>query len=65
MPKEPRSETIIFRLRKSHMEELKKQHRRIKITDVKTVNQFVRKLAVDFSEGRLAYANLDDQSRSV
>lgn len=63
MPKEPRTETIIFRVRKSHHDLLVKEHKRIKIRDVNTEDQFVRKLLLDFLDGHLLYNG--DEHRSA
>ena len=61
MPKEARSEVIIFRLRKSHFDSLVKEHRAIKVRNVNTENQFVRKLVIDFVSGRLVYMSPPDR----
>jgi hypothetical protein len=55
MPKEARSEIIIFRLRKSHFDELVKAHKSIVIKGISTEDQFVRKIVLDFLKGYLAY----------
>jgi hypothetical protein len=62
MSKEARSEVIIFRLRKSHFDSLVKEHRSIKLRNVNTENQFVRKLVIDFVSGRLVYTKPDDRT---
>jgi hypothetical protein len=61
MPKEARTEVVIFRLRRSHFDKLVEDHSSQKLRSINTEDQFARKIIIDYLIGKLVYTNPADR----
>jgi len=57
MENDSKSQLIIFRVRSNSGAKLAKTMQERKIVGIKSVNQYARKILIDFLEGRLKYEN--------